>query len=280
MKRILSLLLSLVMVAGMLPQNVVATENPCNHIHDDSCYTVKCAHVHGECGYVEGDPEIPCDHDCTQDVACAERVLACTHVHDESCRYTEAKEDQAPEGTTAPDEAIGSGTPDSTAPVLHGMAFSSTMVNAPGAVEFTINASDDISGVDYVELLFTCQETGKEIKCGATKDYYDKELGKMVLYADGLFHGALEFDGYVESGVFTADYIFLRDVAGNSITYIPAEDDPGNNQASMPEEIRKMSVTVLRSETVDTKPPVLNQIFFYPESVESLAEIEIVIDAT
>ena len=244
MKRIVSLLLSLVMVAGMMPQRVVATENPCSHTHDDSCYTVKCAHVHGECSYVEGDPEIPCDHDCTQDVACAEKVLACTHVHDESCGYAEAKEDQDSEVTTASDDAIGNGTPDGTPPVLHEVSLSLTSVTAPGSVGVTVKASDDVSGVDWVRVYLKCDETGHT-------------LDRSIFNEDnGVFQGEITVDQYETDGIYYIYGVDLWDNAGNSSWY--SGDDANRNQ--LPVEAKEYRLEVKAGENADTVGPILDSV--------------------
>ena len=104
---------------------------PCNHVHDDNCYTYEtnCVHVHDEncyentsvlvCGMNEGDGAIEadeeagieavpghvhteecymeeqtlvCTHECTEESGCVQMVLNCNHVHDDACGYVEAVE--------------------------------------------------------------------------------------------------------------------------------------------------------------------------------------------
>ena len=45
----------------------------CNHEHDDSCFTTKCAHVYGDCGYVAAVESKACEYVCE---TCAEEEAA------------------------------------------------------------------------------------------------------------------------------------------------------------------------------------------------------------
>ena len=90
-----------------------AAGQPCTHEHSENCYTLlDCQHIHGDCGYSEGTPEVPCGHqhdencgysagvegkDCTHN--CAEHgctlnedgtTYTCLHEsHDDICGYAE-----------------------------------------------------------------------------------------------------------------------------------------------------------------------------------------------
>ena len=114
-KRILSMVLAIVMLAGMLPAPAFAAEgdnlcdhhtehtadcgyapavegSPCNHTHDDTC------------GYIEAVEGVPCacvaaeDGTLTHAEGCgyveAVEGSPCGHVHDEVCGYAEATEEQ------------------------------------------------------------------------------------------------------------------------------------------------------------------------------------------
>lgn len=114
-KRTLCSILALVMVLGYVPATAFAAEEDglcehhtqhtaecgysaasegraCNHKHADTCYETmtQCAHVHGDCGYVEAAAEIPCGHVCSEESGCITKVLNCQHQHDAACGYVEA----------------------------------------------------------------------------------------------------------------------------------------------------------------------------------------------
>ena len=69
-------------------------EQPCNHEHTDDCYAAveQCVHTaHDEsCGGLE-DPSA-CNHQCSEESGCIVKTLDCRHQHDESCGYVPAVE--------------------------------------------------------------------------------------------------------------------------------------------------------------------------------------------
>ena len=123
-QRATSLLLSIALLAGNIPASVFAEDNSrqglcphhqthegcgyvaavtgaaCGHIHDDSCYQVSCAHVHGDCSYAEAVPGVECDHqhDSACGYAAAVEEIPCTcqqEVHTEDCAYQPAAAEAA-----------------------------------------------------------------------------------------------------------------------------------------------------------------------------------------
>ncbi|MEG0050198.1 MAG: leucine-rich repeat protein, partial [Clostridia bacterium] len=76
---------------------------PCTHEHTDECSTeiTKCVHEHtAECSPVQDSGEATgsdakeptaCTHQCSAESGCITKELACKHVHDDKCGYTEGK---------------------------------------------------------------------------------------------------------------------------------------------------------------------------------------------
>ncbi len=124
-ERFLSVLLAVVMVLSLAPENMLTlaanaegtdaglcehhTEHtadcgyreaaPCTHEHTGECYTEKtsCVHEHNADCYsgelpAEGEDREAdaCTHVCTEDSGCVTKELNCTHEHDDSCGYAEA----------------------------------------------------------------------------------------------------------------------------------------------------------------------------------------------
>ena len=127
-RRLLSLVLSVVMVLSLLPMPSFAAEGdglcehhpahtpecgyvaavagqPCTHVCGDDCLTLTtaCTHVHEAACY--GDAVLPdegedktadaCAHICSEESGCVTKTPACVHTaHDEACGYVAAVEGQ------------------------------------------------------------------------------------------------------------------------------------------------------------------------------------------
>lgn len=69
---------------------------PCNHEYNDDCYTLteECTHKHSEECYPAGEGEAlepeNCAHQCSEENGCITKTLNCQHKHDSQCGYTEA----------------------------------------------------------------------------------------------------------------------------------------------------------------------------------------------
>lgn len=87
-KRITALLIAGAMVCSTLPVNVLAVENSNQHISG------LCEHHtehNADCGYSEGKPGTPCNHEHTED--CYTLVTECVHEHTEDCYPAEGVSD-------------------------------------------------------------------------------------------------------------------------------------------------------------------------------------------
>ena len=66
-------------------------EQPCNHEHTEECYVpvTNCVHIHDEtCGGLINPTA--CTHVYGEDTSCVTKTLDCQHIHDESCGYVPA----------------------------------------------------------------------------------------------------------------------------------------------------------------------------------------------
>ena len=95
-KRITALLIAGAMVCSTLPVNVLAVENSNQHISG------LCEHHtehNADCGYSEGKPGTPCNHEHTDE--CYTLVTECVHEHTEDCYPAESVSDN----TATPSDA-------------------------------------------------------------------------------------------------------------------------------------------------------------------------------
>ena len=83
----------------------VTEGTPCNHEHNEDCYTLvaECVHEHTEDCYpaesvsdntdAQSDAEeqepTACTHECSEESGCITEALDCHHEHDSECGYTE-----------------------------------------------------------------------------------------------------------------------------------------------------------------------------------------------
>ena len=162
---------------------------------------------------------------------------------------------------------IDSGTPDGDPPVLNDMTLSTSTITAPGSLEVVLSAADDISGVDYANLGFYCEETQKYLYCGLDETYWNPDAGDFVPYSDGCLHGTITIDQYLESGTFVLQYIDIRDVADNwnyySIDYSSEYGEANRNP--LPNSISQTQIRVLNA-IPDVSTSVAN-----PEFVDQIA---------
>ena len=108
------------------------------------------------------------------------------------------------EGMTEPKEnAQTYALPDTEAPELKGATLSAQEVKAGESITVTINAEDDVSGIDKYEIIFLNKSNGRKI------DSYPIE--------DKTF--SIDISKYEESGIFEVSTIILWDKAGNVVIY-------------------------------------------------------------
>ena len=175
------------------------------------------------------------------------------------------------------DGDLGTGTPDGTPPVLHSITLSVTTVKAPGTIEVTMDASDDVSGVKNASVHFYCEETGKYLSCRLYPTYRDEETWEQVPYADGKLRGEIEVDQYVVSGKFEIRELSIFDVAGNEAYYYSFESDFANE---FPDPVKNLQFCVMDEDKPDGIPPVLHNVTLSVTTVKAPGTIEVTMDAS
>jgi len=77
-------------------------------------------------------------------------------------------------------EVIETDTPDGSGPLLQGLTVSSAGVTAPGSVDITLDATDDVSGLNTAHVWFFCDTTQKNLYANCDLEYYDPDRGAFV----------------------------------------------------------------------------------------------------
>ena len=133
---------------------------------------------------------------------------------------------------------------------------------------------------------------GKTVSADLNKTYWATRKDKNgeykfeTTYADGNYHGYLEFDQYVPAGEYCIESVYLSDRAGNSRTlYGPGwmfyKDSKVNKTVEMlPDEYKDLKITVTNKNGIaDVTPPTLTQFEVSETSIEVPEKIEFVADA-
>ena len=150
-------------------------------------------------------------------------------------------------------------------PVLEEISFNKNSVVAPDTIEITGKASDDVSGIQQIQVDFTLQneEIDKKYTVVLQSTYWDKNTWQQVKYEDGLCHGSLELDEYAPEGTYVIQYIYVTDNARNT-TYYSREATSYSEQ--LREKERNLSFSV-ESVQGDYTPPVVDEITVETPSV-------------
>lgn len=193
-------------------------------------------------------------------------ALAC----DEQCKTTRISSS----GTTGhlgcplqrtlsePTLAVSNSNSDTTAPVLVDIDFDPKSVDvSQGAaqVTFTAHVTDDISGVNFVEIGITSPSGCKE-RASALLERSDGTP------RDGTFIGTATIPVYAEPGNWTIGSVFIDDAAGNVAEYTTDSSPcPRNCFVFRPLSLPALEV---KDSAPDTTPPELKDIDFTPKTVD------------
>lgn len=173
-------------------------------------------------------------------------------------------------------------TPDSKAPEILDVTFSAASVNSGDKIEVIVKAKDDLSGIQYASLYFTCEETGKGLDVYAENYYWNQETGEGFEYPQGELHGWIEINPYMQSGTFVLTDITVQDNAQNYMNYSKYYDPEyyGNHGAKLPASLAEKQFKVVNSGKLDTTYPVLNGLELSATNVEAPGTIELTLSAT
>ena len=154
---------------------------------------------------------------------------------------------------------------DDKAPVLKSITLSSETVNAGDTLTITVDAEDDLSGVQVCQVSFVNKKTKRFLtESGMITD--NKTL-------------TLEISEYEPSGTYEIDSVFLTDNAGNRVWY---EKDSGgefvDNTQSKPLPF-DLSFTIINNNKSDIEAPILKSITLSSETVNAGDTLTITVDA-
>ncbi|MBQ1476668.1 MAG: cell wall-binding repeat-containing protein [Erysipelotrichaceae bacterium] len=110
---------------------------------------------------------------------------------------------------------ITSGKVDDTAPEVKSVLATGVSYHAPGEIEVIAEASDDLSGVDHLNVYFHNDIYNSQIFTDLYPAYRDPVTGEMIPYEDGLLHGTITMDAYTKPGIYYLDSVYAYDRAGN-----------------------------------------------------------------
>lgn len=139
---------------------------------------------------------------------------------------------------------VGFDTLDSTPPVLHDLSVNKTTVTVPGYATFTINATDDISGIRTIRMSVygPNEDEFKSMQMGGAGDEYFRN----IIFSKG-----------VDLGKYYIRCISLEDRYRNSVNYYSSKVPDTEllfNDLRLPKEI-EINVTNSSSD-VNPTPPV------------------------
>jgi len=140
---------------------------------------------------------------------------------------------------------------DTTPPILTGLRFSPEAIDTsqgPATVKVDFTATDDLAGVNYVELSFL-SPSGNARQGGVLKFDAAKSASNSI---------AVTFPRLSEAGDWTLNNVFLSDAAGNTLIL----DSDGVARAGIRPVLRVGS-------TQDTIPPVLTAFRFSVDTIDT-----------
>lgn len=291
---------------GLCPHHSVHTEecgyapgetgSPCNHQHTEECYREErsCIHVHGDCGYVPGIegvecdcaaeengqvvhqegcghveavPEVPCNHVCSEESGCVQRILDCGHVHDGNCGYAEAKE-EAPCGFVCA-ECEESAVQKLVTPELRDIQFSKYSIPSEQQVMITIRTTENIRHA-LLEIS-TVDETLVEhiIQTDLEQGEWRADVGSMLT-------GEIIFSNRSQAGEYSVRRVLLYDEEDNIYAYAR---EPQSEEQPLPENIANQRIDVTSEKNPafenDKTPPTLRDIQLQYDAENHLLSITV-----
>lgn len=170
---------------------------------------------------------------------------------------------------------------DITPPELKTVTISTNELNAPGEIEVTVDAPDDISGTYTASVSFTCKDTDDTLYCFAENTYWDNETGKYVPYPDGKLHGTIRVESYTPAGEYSLVRVELDDYAGNFCTYSTDVHDTDHPTLHiMPQFLRELSFHIRTQGETDRTDPKAHAITLSKTELSAPDTLEITMDTS
>ena len=173
---------------------------------------------------------------------------------------------------------VNATTIDNRPPVLHSISIDKTEVVAGEEITLTVEATDDLSGIEYIYAYFVNKENGREISFDF--DLYDSETND-----NGLYTTTVSINEFEPNGVFELKRVRLSDRSGssynngNTVYYYSRnlEYDYDHEELYLPNEI---SFSIKENISSDNNPPVLQTISVDKVTVETPGFVTLTVGAT
>ena len=156
-------------------------------------------------------------------------------------------------------EWINYGTQDTTPPTFSGIEFSPSSATNGEVVTVIIEANDDVSGIDRIQIDILNPEGGQQITVFSSLSNWT-DLGNNRYSRD------ITINEFAISGDWYVGAVFIHDIAGNMLS----ESFTSTNSPYI------LSVT---STTPDTTPPTFSSIEFSPSSATNGEVVTVIIEA-
>jgi len=155
---------------------------------------------------------------------------------------------------------VNSPNADTTAPVLNSISITPNPINAGETATITVNITDDVSGVNYIDIEINNEE-GEEM----FGSYYN-DIEYWTSIGNNTYTREFSTSQWDVGGQWYVDYVNIRDAADNRTTLNSSD-----------EEIATFTVN---SDTPDTTAPVLNSISITPNPVNTGETITVTVNIT
>lgn len=163
-----------------------------------------------------------------------------------------------------------SGIVDKNAPELKNITLGATSVAAPGSIEVTMEATDDISGVDWGSVSFRSNNHSQSVSLSRT--YWNSENNRYEAYEDGKLHGKMDIRADSAVGEYKIYNVSVTDVVGNRKDYYNPEYYSSTNR--IPDNVKNLAFTITsRQETV---APVFESVTLSTQSVTAPGKIDVI----
>lgn len=176
---------------------------------------------------------------------------------------------------------VNSGIQDVTAPVVTGIFLGGESIAAPGELAVTMEAEDDVSGVDFAWATFRNPDTDTSLQVHLSGKYMEEETGQEKEYGDGKLHGKLQVNQYAGSGTYTVERVEIHDKAGNYHVYygLGVENYQNYDQEYLlAEGVSAVGFSVINGGTEDITAPIPAGVTLSASRVEVPAAIEVTVD--
>lgn len=160
------------------------------------------------------------------------------------------------------------GTPDRTPPVLKNITIDKTEVDAPGTISITVEATDDVSGINEMWISFLDTKSGRS--------------HFITIYADdntepkNIYTGLIQIGKNEPAGHFELDDITLYDMASNSQRYY-SKIGEAHSEKDM---LLSQEIKFIVNNNAEISPPSLISVDVDKVSVEAPANIDLKVTAS